>query len=258
MLTETTLARAGIDAIALKPVEHDLERALNLDVETVVIDYEGRSWFPDREALTRLADRYELFVTTPVRADGFDPLGDDSCVEALPHEANRVLVAGSSAYLTDDEAQRAIAPRLKAAREAAPDAWVGTEAVERVALAVGGTQYELLSRRTESAVAALRTAGFDDEIVVYAPTVLSGDTDEILDAVGGYVSRRGPVGRVLPDDAPTDSNATGRSRELLVRAANEYALIGDVRAIRKRVDALRRVGVGRVVAYPGAGLSTFE
>ncbi len=52
-----------------------------------------------------------------------------------------VLVAGHGAYLTDDEAARAVAPRLRAAVDV-PAPWVGTEGIERLALAVGGTQYD--------------------------------------------------------------------------------------------------------------------
>lgn len=258
MLTESMLARAGIDAVALKPAEHDLEAALDLDVETVVVDYEGREHLPAAATLEALADAYELLVTTPIRSDGFDPLGDDSLVDSLPQSATRVLVAGNGAYLTDVERRRAIAPRLRAAREAAPDAWVGTEGVERVALAAGGTQFELLSRGTRREVRALRTAGFEGEVALYAPTVLADDPDETLDAVGGYVARRGPVRRALPDDAATDAGVTGRAREVLLQAATDYALVGDVETVGERVGALEDAGVDRVVAYPARGLDAFR
>ncbi|MFT4904977.1 MAG: hypothetical protein ACI8UR_001543, partial [Natronomonas sp.] len=98
MLTGTTLRRVGIDTVALKPAEHDLQAADDLDVESVVVDYEGREQFPDEETHTELADGYDLYVTTPVRADGFDPLGDDSRIDPLPDDATRVLVAGNGAY----------------------------------------------------------------------------------------------------------------------------------------------------------------
>lgn len=258
MLTESTLARAGIDAVALKPAEHDLEAALDLDVETVVVDYEGRDHMPDAATFEALADAYELLVTTPVRSDGFDPLGDDSFLESLPGSATRVLVAGNGAYLTDDERRRAIAPRLQAAREAAPGAWVGTEGIERVALAAGGTQFELLSRGTRSEVRALRTAGFEGEVALYAPTVLTDDPDETLDAVGGYVARRGPVRQALPDGAATDAGATGRAREVLLQAATDYALAGDVETVGERVAELEDAGIDRVVAYPARGLDAFR
>ncbi|EMA54849.1 DUF7388 family protein [Halococcus salifodinae] len=50
-----------------------------------------------------------------------------------------VLVAGYLRYLSDTERKRAVAPRFGAAHENAPDAWNGTEGVERLALPTGGT-----------------------------------------------------------------------------------------------------------------------
>ena len=257
MLTETALDRTGIDAVALKPAEHDLETALDLEVGTAVVYYEGRDEVPAPATLGMLADAYDLYVTTPVRADGFDPLGDDSRLAALPASARRVLVAGNGAYLTDDERRRAVAPRLRTARERAPDAWVGTEGIERVALAAGGTQFELLSRGTEREVRAMRAAGFDGEIALYAPTVLTDDPDETLDAVGGYVARRRPVRLALPEDAATDATATGRAREVLLEAVTDFTLVGDPETVRERIGTLRSVGVDHVVAYPARGLEVF-
>jgi hypothetical protein len=254
MLTGTTLQDAGIDAVALKPAEHDLETALDLDVVMVVVDYEGRERLPEAATLAALADARDLYVTTPVRADGFDPLGDDSLVDDLPDAATRVLVAGNGAYLTSEEARRAIAPRLRAARRRAPEAWIGTEDIERVALAASGTQFELLSRGTRREVRAMRDAGFEGEVALYAPVALTDDPDETLDAVGGYVARRDPVRRALPDGAATDADAGGRARDLLLSAATDYALVGDVETVRERVDALESVGVDRVVGYPAGGL----
>lgn len=245
-------ARAGVDAVALKPTEHDLEDAPG--VETVVVDYEGREPFPDADTLARLAEGYELYVTTPVRADGFDPLGDDSLLDRIPEAATRVLVAGNGAYLTATEAGRAIAPRLRAARERAPDAWIGTEGIERLALALGGTQFELLSPETERQLRALRAAGFDDPIALYAPTVPTGDPDETLEAIGGYVARRDRVRTALPVDAATDATASGRARELLLDASTEYALVGDAETIETRIAELEAAGADRVVAYPACGL----
>jgi hypothetical protein len=258
MLTEASLVATGIDAVALKPAEVDFADALDLDAEAAVIDYEGRERLPDAETLAALDDAYDLFVTTPVRADGFDPLGDGSLLDRLPEGVTRVLVAGNGAYLTESESRRAIAPRLKAAREAAPDAWVGTEGIERVALATGGTQFELLSRGTESEVRAIRKAGFDGDITLYAPTVLTDDPDETLAAVGGYVARRGPVRTALPDDASTDATAEGRAREILLKAATDYALVGDAETVADRVADLEAAGIDRVVAYPARGLDAFR
>ena len=270
MLTgREAVVRTGIDAAALKPAECDVSRAGALPVDRVTIDYEGRDHLPDEETLARLAAETALYVTTPVRADGFDPLGDDSLVGRIPDAARRVLVAGHGAYLTDEESSRAVAPRLGAARRDAPDAWVGTEGVERVALAAGGTQFELLSRSTDRDVRALRAAGFDGEVAVYAPTVLTDDEDAVLDAVGAYVARRRPVARALPggdgagggDESdggpPTDSSATGRTREVLSAAARDFALVGSPETVRERVDALREAGVDHVVGYPARGIDGF-
>lgn len=253
-------AVAGIDAVAVKPAEHDWRRIADLaeSVRTVTVDYEGREHLPDLDGLADLtADGREIRLTTPVRADGFDPLGDDSLAARLPDELGRVLVAGHGAYLSDEEAGRAVAPRLGAAVESTGDAWVGTEGVERAALATGATQFELLSRSTENDVRGLRAAGFDGEIAVYAPTVLSGDEDEILNAVGAYTARRGPVRRALPDDPATDGSAEGRAREVLSKAVRDYALVGERDAVSERVAALREAGADRVVAYPARGLGAF-
>ncbi|MDH5021667.1 DUF7388 family protein [Halobacterium rubrum] len=254
-------AVAGIDAVAVKPAEHDWRRIEHLadSVGTVTVDYEGREHLPDLDGLAALAgDSREIRLTTPVRADGFDPLGDDSLAADLPESLGRVLVAGHGAYLTDEESSRAVAPRLGAAVEAATgDAWVGTEGVERAALATGATQFELLSRGTERDLHGLRAAGFDGDVAVYAPTVLTDDENEILDAVGDYTARRGPVRRALPDDAETGAAADGRAREVLSKAVRDYALVGDRETVRERVTALREAGADHVVAYPARGLDAF-
>lgn len=258
MLTgERALDRTGIDAVAVKPTECDLSRAFDLPVDTVAVDYEGRGHLPDVETLRELAARSTVRLTTPVRADGFDPLGDHRLDDRLPEGVRRVLVAGHDAYLTPEERGRAIAPRLGAARERHPHAWVGTEGIERLALAAGGTQYELLSRTTLGDLRALRKAGFDGEVAVYAPTVLTDDDDEVLDAVGAYVARRRPVSRRLPEDAPADSRASGPAREVLLSAASDYALVGTPSEIRERVGRLEDAGVTTVVGYPADGLDAF-
>lgn len=251
------LARAGIDGAALKPTECDLSRAVDLPVSTLVVDYEGREALPDAETLEYLATSASVRVTTPVRADGLDPLGDNAVDSALPETVGRVLVAGHGAYLSETETSRAIAPRIGAARDRHPDAWIGTEGVERIALAAGGTQFELLSRSTVADVRALRAAGFQGEIACYAPTAMTDEEDELLDALGGYVSRRGPVRRALPDDAATDATANGRARDVLLAAIRDYALVGDVDTVRERVESLREAGVDTIVAYPARGLEEF-
>lgn len=257
MLTGESVAKTGLDAAALKPTECDVARGVDLPVETVVIDYEGREHLPDRDTLCGLADGREVRLTTPVRADGFDPLGDDSLVERLPEGVDRVLVAGHAAYLDGEERSRALAPRLGAALERAPDAWVGTEGVERIALATGATQFELRSRSTERDLRALRAAGFDGDIAVYAPTVLADAADAVLDAVGGYVARRKPVARALPEGAATDSAAGGRAREVLLAASGDFALVGTPDEVREQVTALREAGADTVVGYPARGIGAF-
>ena len=246
--------RVGIDAVALKPAEVDVSRAADLAASTLVVDYEGRESLPDAETLRALAETADVLVTTPVRADGFDPLGDDSLSDSIPEAVGRVLVAGNGAYLSEAESQRAVAPRFGEAHERYPDAWVGTEGVERIALATGAPQFELLSRSTERDARALRAAGFDGELAVYAPTVLTDDEDAILDAVGAYVSRRAPVRRALPDEYETDSAATGRAREVLLAASKDFAIVGDEETIRGRVEGFHGAGVDTVVGYPARGL----
>lgn len=254
---QSAVRAAGIDAVALKPAECDVRAAREVPVDTVVFDFEGREHVPDSAFLADLAGEKTVRVTTPVRADGFDRLGDDSLERALPEAVGRVLVAGNPAYLDEAEAERAVAERLGAAADAHPDAWVGTEGVERLALATGNAQFALLSRSTEREVRALRAAGFDGEFVLYAPTVLSGDEDEVLDAVGAYAARRGPVKRALPEGAATDGTASGRAREVLTAAVRDYALAGAPGEVRARVDALRDAGVDTVVGYPAAGVESF-
>ena len=251
------LARTGLDAAALKPAECDVRRAHSMPFETVTIDSEGREHLPDPETLRELAAEKNVLMTIPVRADGFDPLGDDSLFGRLPEDVGTVFVAGHSAYLSEEERTRAVAPRLGAALERSPDAWVGTEGIERVATATGATQFELLSRSTTRDVRALRAAGFDGTVAVYAPTVLTGEEDVILDAVGAYVSRRKPVARALPDDAPADASADGRARRVLSAASRDFALVGTHAEVGERIDELKAAGVDTVVGYPAQGIDSF-
>ncbi|MFC6730689.1 luciferase, partial [Natronoarchaeum mannanilyticum] len=101
-----SVGETGIDAAALKPTECDVARAADLPVGTVTIDYEGREHLPTPESLAGLAEHLDVRVTTPVRADGFDPLGDDALLADLPESVGNVLVAGHPAYLTDEERRR--------------------------------------------------------------------------------------------------------------------------------------------------------
>ncbi|WP_436931079.1 DUF7388 family protein [Halosimplex halobium] len=257
MLQGATLAQAGIDAAAIKPAEVEVERARDLAVDTLAVDYEGREHLPSPETLAALADEQELRVTTPVRADGFDPLGDRDLAESLPGSVRRVLVAGHPAYLTEAEQERAVAPRLREAAARSRDPWVGTEGIERVALAVGGTQFELLGPGTDRRLRALRQAGYEGEIALYAPTVLTDEEDAVLDALGAYAARRGPVRSALPDGAPTDATAEGRAREVLSQAVRDFGLVGGVETVADRVDELRDAGADRIVGYPARGLDPF-
>ena len=127
--------------------------------------------------------------------------------------------------------------------------FVGSEDVD--------VQYELLSRSTRRDVRALRAAGFDGEVAVYAPTVLVDDDDAALDAVGAYAARRRPVARALPEGAATDADATGRAREVLAAAVRDYALVGTPTTVAERVAALREAGVDRIVGYPARGVEAF-
>jgi len=255
-------ARTNLDGIALKPTECDVSVAADLPLDLVCLDYEGHEAFPEASALADLAEAVDLRVTTPVRADGFDPRGDDSLVTTLPDAADRVLVAGHGAYLSDAERKRAVAPRLgdaaAAVREAGGTPWVGTEGVERLALAAGGVQYDLLSRSTERDVRGLRAAGFEGELALYAPVVPTDDEDVVLDAVGAYAARRRPVREALPEGAETDAAATGRAREVLSAAVRDFALVGDPETVGERVRDLKAVGVDHVVGYPATGVDSLR
>ncbi|WP_227355266.1 LLM class flavin-dependent oxidoreductase [Haladaptatus salinisoli] len=258
MLTSNhAVARTGLDAAALKPAECDVRRALELPFDAVTIDYEGREHLPDTETLAELAVEKDVRLTVPVRADGFDPLGDDSLYDRLPEGVKTVLVAGHPAYLTEDERRRAVAPRFGAALDREPDAWVGTEGVERVATATGAAQFELLTRSTARDLRALRAAGFDATVAVYAPTVLTDDEDAVLDAVGAYVARRKPVARALPETAQPDARAAGRAREVLSAASRDFALVGTAAEVGERVAELKDAGADWVVGYPARGVESF-
>lgn len=266
LLTSHSLTETRLDALALKPTEHDLATAAALDVDTLALDYEGRAHLPDPETVAALADGRTLYLTAPVRADGFDPLGDDSLLRDVPENVALTFVAGNGAYLGEAERARAIAPRLRAALDWHADRghgttpWVGTESVERPALAVAdeAVQYDLLDRSTPAEVRAMRRMGFAGDLAVYAPTVLTDDEDALLDALGGYVARRGPVRAALPDDCATDATATGRAREVLLAASADYALAGTPADVGEQVEALHDAGVDTVVGYPARGLDAFE
>jgi hypothetical protein len=276
MLTEQPLARVGYDAVALKPTECDVSRGTELSVDTIAIDYEGREHLPSAETLCNLTEHATVYLTTPVRADGFDPLGDNSLVEWIPDGIGRIFVAGNPAYLSEEERRRAVAPRLGAVLDGSSAStltpWVGTEGIERLAFAAGGVQYDLLSQYTLETVRGLRSVGYDGEIAIYAPTVLSDDDNAILDALGGYVARRQVVRQALDERRETvtengtdettppvtDRRASGRTRDILLTAAEDFALVGDSETIRERITALHDAGVDTVVAYPATGIEAVE
>lgn len=249
--------QVDLDAVAIKPTETAPERAIELPVDHITIDYEGTDAVPPPRTLRTLGDEIDVRVTVAVRADGFDPLGDTSLYDRIPETARHIFVAGHQAYLTTAEQSKAIAPRLHAALNRGRSPWVGTEGIERLALATGAPQFELLSPTTARDIEALYSAGFSGEFAVYAPTVLSDDPDIILDGVGSYVARRAPVRQRLPPDATTDRHATGQTREILLEAAHEYALIGDIGSINRRIQSLKAAGAETLVGYPARGLDSF-
>lgn len=251
------LLGVDVDGIVLKPAEVDIERGATLPTD-LVIDFEGTAHLPDPETLSKLAGDRTVRVTTPVRADGFDPLGDDSAYDRLPNRVKVVLVAGNPAYLTPAERDRGIAPRLRAAADRFSTAWVGTEGIERLALAIGGTQFQLLGPDTEREFRALRAAGYEGGLAVYAPVVVATDEDAVLDAIGPYVARRQPVRTALPAGAQPDGGASGRTRAVLLDAIGDYALVGTRQSVRDRVRRLRAAGADHVVCYPAQGLSAVE
>ncbi len=66
-----------------------------------------------------------------------------------------------------------------------------------------------------------------------------------------------PVAEALPADAPTDSRATGRVREVLLDAVSDYALVGSAEEIRHQTDALREAGATTIVGHPARSLEPF-
>lgn len=258
MLTDTDAIReTGLDALALKPSECQISTASALPVDFVTVDFEGQANLPDADLLESLAANITIRVTVAIRADGFDPLGDDHLYDRIPSNAEYVLVAGHPAYLTDREQAKPIATRLRTALDRLSNAWVGSEGIERLALATGAPQFDLLTPTTQQDIKALRTLGFTEEIAIYAPTVPSENTDVILEAVGEYVARRSAVRRALPEQAPTDSRATGQAREVLLAGASDYALVGNTDSIAQQIVDLKDAGADYVVGYPAQGLQAF-
>lgn len=252
-LHDASVDVAGLDAVALKPSEVDLASVPELPVDHVTIDFEGHEHVPSTETLRTLRSHSTVRVTVPVRADGFDPLGDDGSLAAIPDDVGIVLVAGHPAYLSTTERGRSISPRLAAALDRFPEAWVGTEGIERIALATGATQFELLAPGTERTLRSLRAAGYDGGLAVYAPVALTVDDDPILDALGAYVARRGRVRDRLSEDPHRGESITAHDRAVLLEAIGEYAITGSRVEVRDGVSSLRDAGADLVVGYPARG-----
>lgn len=253
MMTETitdVIRTTDIDGIAVKPSQGPIVQALHFDTDRVTIDFEGHDHVPSINSLEELAERKSVRVTVPIRADGFDPLGDDSILQLLPASVGTVLVAGHPAYLQEEERRRAIAPRLRAALETFPNAWVGCEGIEALAKASGATQFLLLSDRTEDDLSELGASGIEDDIAIYAPVVASNNPDYILDAIGDYVARRRPVRATLVNENRTDHTATDPDRTHLIRSAKQYALVGTTKEIDDRITGLKNAGADYVIGYP--------
>lgn len=251
MLSATRhVATAGFDAVAIKPAEQAVTGHEQPPVETVVFDYEGDEHLPSAAVVASVAQTNNVVLTVPIRVDGFDPLGDDRRFEAYEPHVTFAFVAGNGAYLSDMERSRGIAPRLAAALERYPDAWVGTEGIERLAQATGATQYELLSRDTPRTLRALRAAGFQGDIAVYAPTVVTDDREQALEVLRPYLSRRATVREALGGSVPETIGRDGRARAVLEAAMDDYALVGSPTQLQSRLSTLRERGATTVVGYP--------
>lgn len=247
MQASSQLDMAGFDGIAVKPAQQPIESVDVSAVDTVVVDFEGHDHLPQPGRLAPLAETTSVVLTTPIRADGFDPIGDDHRLADYATIADFAVVAGNGSYLLPHERRRSIAPRLAAALTAYPDSWVGTEGIERLALATGAIQYELLSARTLSAVRGLRAAGFDGELAVYAPTTITDDRDGALAVLEPYLRRRRPVRQAL------DAMGSGSNEEAILDAAlDDYAIVGDTERVRERIQSLKAAGVTSVIGYPAS------
>jgi len=66
MVIDSSLRRAGVEAVALKPTDCDR------DGDAAVVDDEGREHLPSPATLESPSTAREYHVTRPMRADGFD------------------------------------------------------------------------------------------------------------------------------------------------------------------------------------------
>lgn len=243
------LNRVGFDGIAIKPKERSLTSIEPSQIDRLVFDFEGMEHLPTPMTIQQLAEETEVILTAPVRHDGFDPLGDDDWFTRFEPFAKFAIVAGNRAYLDTVASKRAIAPRIGAARTRFPDAWIGTEGIERLALATGATQYELLSGGSEQVINGLRAAGFEGTIAIYAPTMITEDRTAALNQLAGYLKRRKPVARVIEAQAG-NVEETG---EVLDRVLDQYALVGPPATIEQRIVELKTAGADLLIAYPVGG-----
>lgn len=246
------ISDVGFDAVAAKPSHTDLVELTSSPVEHMVIDFEGREHYPSDTTLRKLKETTDIRVTIPIRADGFDPLGDRHHLDSLPPETKVVLVAGNPAYLTEDELRRPIAPRIGAATDEFSDAWIGTEGIPRIALAASAPLFYLLSPQSTRTIQKIRSAGYTGTIAVYAPTLVSAETETILDTLGPYTFRREPVRRKLETESFSELDST--DREILLRETQNYALTGSVSEINTQITNLKTQGVDTVVTYLPTGL----
>lgn len=249
-----TIEAVGFDALAVKPSHTDPSRVKSSPFDRFIIDFEGTEHYPSVSLIRELQASTNVRLTIPVRVDGFDPLGNRDYLDVLPQETKVVLVAGNPAYLSQAELNRRIAPRIGEVASEFTDVWVGTEGIPLIALATDATQFFLLSPESRNTVKAIRSAGYEGTIAVYAPTVISDDRNTILDAIGPYTARRDRVRRELKHpDSITDLDSG--DRKVLLRAIQEFALTGSVPEINEQIQSLKNQGIDTVVSYLPTGIA---
>lgn len=251
MTQREVISDVGFDAIAVKPSHTNLSRVTSSPIDTVVIDFDGREHFPSNTTILELQETTDTRVTIPIRVDGFDPLGDREYLDSLPTETKVVLVAGNPAYLTEEELHRSIAPRLGTAVDEFSNAWIGTEGIPLIALATTAPLFFLLSPESKHTIQKIRSAGYPGSIAIYAPTVVTTDTDTILQTLGPYTMRREPVRRQL--EAESLSSLDSDKQELLLRETQKYALTGSVSEINTQISRLKTKGADNIVSYLPTG-----
>lgn len=251
MTQREVISDVTCDAIAVKPSQTSLSHVTSSPIDSVVIDFEGREHYPSNTTIQELQETTDTRVTIPIRVDGFDPLGDREYIDSLPTETKVVLVAGNPAYLSEDELQRAIAPRIGTAIDEFSDAWIGTEGIPLIALATTAPLFFLLSPESKHTIQQIRSAGYHGSIAVYAPTVVSTDTDTILQTLGPYTMRREPVRRKL--DAESLSSLAPDEQEILLRETQQYTLTGSLSEINTQISRLKTKGVDNIVSYLPTG-----